>query len=90
MQLVAKVSTDVGGHIVEWISLSGGSGFGFLLRTHQSADSPEPYDQWQPTLERAMAWGEPYGASRADWFRPDPAWVNAPSPVGFVEAPDSN
>jgi hypothetical protein len=76
---------DDGGHPVEWISLSGGPGFGFLLRTHKSADSDEPYDQWRLTLDQAMEWGQGYGAGRADWFRPDPDWVNAPPPVGVVE-----
>ena len=71
-----------------WLSISGGPGFGFLIRRHAAEDARTPYDSWAQTLDDAMAHGDAYGIARANWHRPDPAWLNAPPPARFREEQD--
>jgi hypothetical protein len=83
MQLVAQVPLDESEPDTRWLSVSGGEGFGFLIRRHTDQDSKAPYDDWAHSLEEAVHFGDAYGVSRSDWRKPDRPWVNAQPPVGF-------
>ena len=83
MQLVAMVPLNKDDPDTRWLSISGGEGFGFLIRRHSAEDSESPFDDWQLTLEHALSYGDAYGVSRSDWRKPDRPWENAPPPAGF-------
>jgi hypothetical protein len=80
---VASVPPDNGDADTRWLSLSGGEGFGFLVRRHTDEDSRAQYDHWAQSLEDALSYGDAYGVSRKDWHKPEHPWVSAPPPVGF-------
>lgn len=83
MQLVAWIPYDQSEPETRWLSVSGGEGFGFLIRRHTDEDSQAPYDDWALSLEDALSYGDSHSVSREDWHKPEHPWVNAPPPVGF-------
>jgi hypothetical protein len=83
VQLVAEVQPDESDPETRWLSISGGEGFGFLIRRHVEKDSHASFDNWAHSLEDALAYGDAYGLSNVDWHQPDSEWLNAPPPVGF-------
>ena len=83
VQFVAQLPPDQGDSGSRWLSVSGGEGFGFLVREHSVEDRESPYDQWAASLEDALAYGNAYGVSQSDWHQPSRPWASAPPPVGF-------
>lgn len=82
MQLVARLSTwtqDDGGY--QWLSVSGSTGAGYILREHVSADSEAPTDIPFATLEAALKSGESYRIARKNWYAPAIPWKSAPDPL---------